>query len=196
MGLTPQVAPGATPLDPDEARGLIPTHVSTQGQLNEWELQNIVEGRAWASRLRKKDLLSIDFMLELHRRMFGRTWRWAGTIRRTEKNIGVDPTQIAIHLTELCRDVDAQLQYRAYPVREVAARFHHRLVKIHPFPNGNGRFSRLIADLLLIERGEVPFAWGDGDLAVPDEIRQRYIGALRAADANDYGPLFEFVRIR
>lgn len=191
----PEVAPGATPLDPDEARGLIPTHVSTQGQLNEWELQNIVEGRAWASRLRKKDLLNVDFMLELHRRMFGKTWRWAGTMRRTEKNIGVDPTQIAIHLTELCRDVDAQLQNRAYPVREIAARFHHRLVKIHPFPNGNGRFARLMADLLLIERGETPFVWGGADLAAANDIRQRYIGSLRAADANDYGPLLEFVCI-
>jgi Fic-DOC domain mobile mystery protein B len=162
--------------------------------LNEWELQNIVEGRAWAMRLRKRDLLRIDFMLTLHRRMFGKTWRWAGTLRSTEKNIGVEPTQITIRLTDLCRDVDAQLQHRAYPTREIAARFHHRLVEIHPFPIGNGRFARLMADLLLVERGEAPFEWGEDGLAEPSEIRWRYIEALRAADANDYGPLLDFVR--
>jgi Fic-DOC domain mobile mystery protein B len=191
----PDTAPGATPLDPDEARGLIPAHIATRGQLNEWELQNIVEGRVWASGLRGADLLSLDFIQKLHQRMFGKTWRWAGTIRSTEKNIGVEPAQIRVRLTELCRDVEAQVQNRAYPVREIAARFHHRLVMIHPFPNGNGRFARLLADLLLARHGEPPFAWGAGDPSAPDDIRQRYIAALRAADGSDYGPLFTFVRL-
>lgn len=195
MGLIPETPPGATPLDPDEARGLIPTHIATQGQLNEWELQNILEGRIWASGLRGADLLNLDFMQKLHRRMFGKTWHWAGTIRSTERNIGVEPAQIRVRVTELCRDVGAQVQNRAYTLREIAARFHHRLVAIHPFPNGNGRFARLIADLLLAAHGEPPFAWGEDDLTAPNEIRQRYIAALRAADANDYGPLFTFVRL-
>ncbi len=195
MGLIPATAPGATPLDPDEAQDLIPAHISTQAQLNEWELQNIVEGRIWALHLRKRDLLTLAFMQRLHHRMFGKTWRWAGKFRSSEKNIGIDPAQIVVHLTELCRDVEAQLEHRAYPVREIAARFHHRLARIHPFPNGNGRFARLMADLLLADRGDSPFTWGDGDLIAPNEIRRRYIAALRAADANDYGPLFEFVRL-
>jgi Fic-DOC domain mobile mystery protein B len=195
VGLTPHTPPGATPLDPDEARGLIPTHIATQGQLNEWELQNIVEGRTWAAAQRSADLLNLDFMQKLHRRMFGRTWRWAGTIRNTEKNIGVEPAQIRVRMTELCRDVAVQVQTHAYPVREIAARFHHRLVRIHPFPNGNGRFARLMTDLLLAGQGEPPFTWGEGQPAAPEDLRQQYIAALRAADANDYGPLFAFVRV-
>ena len=195
MGLIPVTAPGATPLDPDEARGLIPTHIATQAQLNEWELQNTVEARVWASGQGSADVLTLDFMQKLHQRMFGKTWRWAGKIRSTEKNIGVEPAQIRVRVTELCRDVEAQVQNHAYPVREIAARFHHRLVMIHPFPNGNGRFARLMADLLLAGHGEPPFAWGAGDLSAPDDIRQRYIAALRAADGNDYGPLFTFVRL-
>jgi Fic-DOC domain mobile mystery protein B len=195
VGLIPATAPGATPLDPDEARGLIPTHITTQGQLNEWELQNIVEGRVWASRLRGAELLTVVFMQKLHYRMFGRTWRWAGQIRGTEKNIGVEPAQILVPATEVCRDVDAQLQHRVYPVREIAARFHHRLVLIHPFPNGNGRFARAMADLLLTQRGEPPFAWGEDRDAPPHEIRQTYIAALRAADAHDYRPLLAFLRL-
>jgi Fic-DOC domain mobile mystery protein B len=194
VGLRLKYPPGATPLDPDEAEGLIPKHVTTQGQLNEWELRNILDGERWAFRRKHKDLLSSEFVRRLHKRMFGETWRWAGTYRTTGKNIGVDSAQIAPMLRDLCADAVAQLEHRSYPLDELAARFHHRLVWIHPFPNGNGRFSRTMGDLLLVANGATRFTWGAGDLFSENETRQRYLDALRAADAKDFGPLLSFVR--
>lgn len=197
MGVVFEYAPGATPLDPDEAEGLIPKHVATQGQLNEWELANIVEGEQWAFNPRgrnRPELLSLDFMQLLHKRMLGRTWRWAGTFRKTEKNIGVAPDQIAVRLQDLCRDVQAQIEYKTWPPDEIAARFHHRLVSIHPFANGNGRHARLMTDLLLAKLGQDRFTWGAGNLVAEGEVRQLYLNALRAADGRDYAPLFAFVR--
>ena len=194
MGLSPVFPPGATPLDPDEAAGLTPAHITTQEQLNEWELANILEGERWAFSRKHKDLLSGRFFRALHKRMFGSTWRWAGTFRTTEKNIGIDPAQMAPELKKLCDDVAYQIQHASYPLDAVAARFHHRLTWIHPFPNGNGRFSRTIADLLLVQNGASRFTWGAGVLVVESDVRQRYIHALRAADGRDYAPLLEFVR--
>ena len=184
---------GATSLDPDESAGLIPSHVATQGQLNEWEQQNILEGERWAFSRRNLNPLSLQFSKDLHKHMFGRTWKWAGRFRTTEKNIGVDPQLIAMKLTDLFRDIDVQLADQSNPIDEIAARFHHRLVSIHPFPNGNGRFSRTMTDLLLKSNGKEAFSWGGGSLNA-GEARNRYISALRAADAHDLGPLFAFVR--
>ena len=184
---------GATPLDPDESAGLIPPHVTTQGQLNEWEQQNILEGERWAFSRRNLNPLSLQFSRDLHKHMFGRTWKWAGRFRTTEKNIGVDPRLIGMKLTELFRDVEAQLDHRSDSIDEIAARFHHRLVSIHPFPNGNGRLSRTMTDLFLNSKGEKEFSWGGGSLDA-GEIRSKYISALRAADDRDYRPLFAFVR--
>jgi Fic-DOC domain mobile mystery protein B len=193
VGLKLDYPEGATPLDPDESAGLIPSHVATQGQLNEWEQQNILEGERWAFSRRNLNPLSLEFSQDLHKHMFGRTWKWAGRFRTTEKNIGVDSQLIGIKLTELFRDVEAQLADQSNPIDEVAARFHHRLVSIHPFANGNGRFSRTMTDLLLKSKGKEAFSWAGGSLNA-GEIRNRYISALRAADAHDLGPLFAFVR--
>ncbi len=195
MELDSSGAPGSTPLDPDEMAGLIPGHISTKGQLNEWEQANIREGERWAFARKHKDLLSLAFMQLLHRKLFAGTWRWAGTFRKSGKNIGVAPEYISTRLSDLCKDAEAQLEHHSYPVREIAARFHHRLVQIHPFPNGNGRFSRFMTDLLLVHNGEQPFAWGGSDLNVSGEARDRYIAALRAADSNQYGPLLDFLVI-
>ena len=184
---------GATPLDPDESAGLIPSHVATQGQLNDWEQQNILEGERWAFSRRNLNPLSLQFSLELHKHMFGRTWKWAGQIRTTEKNIGVEPQFIAVKLTDLFGDVEAQLADQSNPVDEIAARFHHRLVSIHPYANGNGRFSRTMTDLFLKSNGKEAFSWG-GESLNAGEVRNRYISALRAADAHDLEPLFAFVR--
>ncbi|MBI4996869.1 MAG: mobile mystery protein B [Rhodocyclales bacterium] len=186
--------PGATPLDPDEAAGLIPAHIANHGQLNEWEMVNILEGERWAFGRRHPDLLSNDFVCRLHKRMFGNTWRWAGRFRTTEKNIGIDPLRIPVALRDLNADVAVQLQHGSYPLDEIAARYSHRLVAIHPFANGNGRLSRTIADLLLVQQGAQRFSWGATDLMAAGDVRERYIAALRAADGRDYGPLLAFVR--
>jgi Fic-DOC domain mobile mystery protein B len=186
---------GATPLDPDEAAGLIPSHITTHGQLNEWELVNIVEGERWAFSRKRKNLLSIEFVRRLHKHMFGDTWRWAGTFRSTEKNIGIDPARIQPALLDLFKDVATQLEHKSYSLDEIAARFSHRLVSIHPFANGNGRLSRTMADLLLVQQGAERFSWGVGkNLIAESDTRQAYLDALRAADARDYVPLLAFVR--
>ncbi|MBZ0144207.1 MAG: mobile mystery protein B [Rhodocyclaceae bacterium] len=186
--------PGATPLDPDEAAGLIPSHIANHGQLNEWEMVNIIEGERWAFGRRHRNLLGNEFVCALHKRMFGKTWRWAGKFRTTDKNIGVDPLRIQPALHDLCEDVKTQLEFKSYPLDEIAARFSHRLVAIHPFANGNGRLSRTMADLLLARHGAPRFSWGAGNLVADGEVRLRYLAALRAADAKDYGPLLAFVR--
>ena len=195
MAISLDYPPGATPLDPDEAAGLIPSHITTHGQLNEWELVNIVEGERWAFSRKGKNLLSIEFLRRLHQRMFGDTWRWAGTFRSTEKNIGIDPARIQPALLDLFKDVAAQLEHQSYSLDEIAARFSHRLVSIHPFANGNGRLSRTMADLLLVHYGAGRFSWGAGtNLVAESDTRQGYLAALRAADARDYAPLLAFVR--
>ncbi len=194
MAINLEYAPGATPLDPDEAEGLVPSHITNHAQLNEWELANILAGERWAFARKRPNLLDPDFVRRLHKEMFGNTWRWAGTYRTTEKNIGVDPTQIATRLHDLCEDVKTQVAKKSFPIDEIATRFSHRMVAIHPFPNGNGRFSRTIADLLLVQHGAEQFTWGAASLVVESEVRQRYLDALRAADRGDYGLLLGFVR--
>ena len=196
MGMNAGEPGGATPLDPDEARGLIPSHITTQAELNEWEHDNIVEGERWAFARRRKDLLTAKSLKRLHQKMFGTTWKWAGYWRTTEKNIGIAPERVPEAVRQLLSDVVAQLEAHSYPIREIAARMHHRLVQIHPFPNGNGRVARTYADLLLREHGEERFRWGESDLVESGDARERYIAALRTADGHDYGPLFQFLEVR
>ena len=187
-------APGATPLDPDEVDGLIPSHITTKEQLNEYEAENILEGDHWAQGRKRANILDEKFVRDLHKRMFGKTWKWAGQFRRTEKNIGVAPENIAVELRKLLEDTKVQLEHKGASIDEIAARFHHRLVSIHPFANGNGRHSRLITDLLLSANGSQPFIWGAGDLVHEGEARDRYLAALLAADRKDYKPLLAFVK--
>lgn len=194
MGLTLEYPPGATPLDRDEAQGLIPRHISTQGQLNEWEQQNILRAEEWVFSRRRGDVLTVDFIKRLHQRMFDKTWRWAGAFRRSDKNIGVDWSDIEVQLRLLCLDVRAQLETRSVSLDEAAARFHHRMTRIHPFANGNGRHARLVTDVLLVRNGADRFSWGSADLEKVGDARTRYIEALRAADARDYSSLLRFVR--
>lgn len=186
---------GATPLDTDEAEGLIPTHVTTREELNRLEQENIVEAMQWLTTSRTNSILDEAFIRKLHRQMFGRVWKWAGKFRTSDKNIGVPKEHIAVDLRNLCDDTKTQIEQASYPPDEIAWRFHHRLVSIHPFPNGNGRHARLITDLLL-ERilRQSPFTWG-GMSGVPQgEVRAAYLDALRSADTGDYGKLAEFVR--
>ncbi len=187
--------PGATPLEPEELKDLLPQHISTQEQLNAWEQQNILLAEEWALKSRNKDIVSIDFIRELHRKMFDQTWRWAGKFRLTAKNIGIDWYQIPIELKKLCDDVQYQMTHQTFQLDEIAVRFHHRLVWIHAFPNGNGRHARLIADVLLTKNGSPRFTWGKNqDLQKATPIRTQYIQALRLADGGNYSHLLTFVR--
>ena len=188
--------PGATPLDPDELDGLVPTHISRRSELDEWEARNILKAETWLHGRSRLDVLTLSFVKQLHKRMFDDTWKWAGTFRTTAKNIGVDPSQISVRTRDLCEDVKAQLASRQLPLDEIAAMFHHRLVSIHPFANGNGQHARLMTDVLLLKNGAERFTWGSGDLNDDNEIRKRYIEALRAVDNHDYKPLLSFVRAR
>lgn len=183
----------ATPLTAEEREGLIPSYITLRRELNEAEQANLVEAEEWAYS-RKRDVLSEQFLKGLHKRMFGRVWRWAGDFRQTERNIGVDPFRIAIGLRNLLDDCRYWIEYETYPPDEIAARFHHRLVYIHPFPNGNGRHARLATDLLLVKLGCPRFSWGRVNLVNAGETRQTYVAALRAADNHDIGPLLQFVR--
>lgn len=181
---------GATPLDPDDAEGLIPSHITTLGQLNEWEFANVVKGEEWAFGIRHRDILTMRFVETLHERLFGDTWRWAGEIRKKETApVGVAPENIRPELQKLLADVRAQAEYQSWSIQEIAARFHHRMVFIHPFPNGNGRFARTITDVLLWQHGADRFNWG-ADLVHEGDARRAYLAALRAADRKDYRPLF------
>jgi len=146
-----------TPLDPDELEGLKHPHVTMRGQLDQLEQANFQDGMTWLGRQRSPDILSDDFVRHLHRQMFGEVWAWAGTYRLTEKNIGIDPRQISMQLRNLLDDVRYWVEQKTYLPMEIALRFHHRLVYIHPFANGNGRFARIIADALLRRvLGEAP----------------------------------------
>ncbi len=193
MAVNLDYPPGATPLDADELACLIPKHITTQSELNEWEQLNILQGEAWAQKQRK-DILDEVFVRQLHEKMFGETWSWAGTFRKSNKNIGIDWQHIGVRLRDLLNDVRYQIEHATYPPDEIATRFHHRLVVIHPFPNGNGRHARMMADLLVQKLGQLRFTWGSKILTEATETRDRYITALRAADHGDYPPLLAFVR--
>ncbi len=195
VAVTVALQPGQTPLDPDEAAGLLPTHIRTQSELDEWEAENIYSAHRWLDRQKKLDVLTDQFCRELHKRMFSNTWEWAGRFRQTGKNIGCDWTQIAEQLRQLLGNVSYWIENDVYPLEETAARFHHKLVWLHPFANGNGRHARLMADLLLRQCGSRAFSWGSAaSLAVAGAVRKKYIEALRAADRGDYQALFAFVR--
>jgi Fic-DOC domain mobile mystery protein B len=126
--------------------------------------------------------------------MFGRVWKWAGAFRTTDKNIGVPYYRIATGLRRLLEDCRYHVEHDTYPPDELAARFHHRLVSIHPYPNGNGRHARLAADLLLESLDHEAFTWGSASSTDSQATRRRYVEALKAADDHDYRQLFAFVR--
>lgn len=187
----------ATLLEPEEREALLQSWITHRRDLNEAEEANILKGAVWARRRRSRrpaDLLTVDFALRLHKRMFGEVWRWAGTYRLTARNIGIDAHRIPSEVAMLLDDVRYWVAHQTYPPDEIAVRLHHRLAAIHPFPNGNGRYARLSADLLIERLGGSPFAWGGGSLSDIGVLRSRYIDALRAADRHDIAPLLAFVR--
>ncbi|MBL8552432.1 MAG: mobile mystery protein B [Hyphomonadaceae bacterium] len=183
----------ATPLTPDERAELIPTYIMSRAQLNEAEQIGIADADIWAFG-RNRDVLDQDFLLGLHKRMFGRVWRWAGATRASERNIGVAAYKIGIELRTLLDDVRFWVANGTFPPDEIAVRFHHRLVFIHPFPNGNGRHARLAADLLAVSLERPRFSWGSASIVEAAGTRRAYVAALKAADAHDIGPLLQFAR--
>jgi len=186
---------GAAPLNAHEVEGLLPTHITTRAEIDRWEQDNINEALAWIEGYKPKALLTESFMKLFHKKMFCNVWKWAGEFRQSEKNIGVPWYNISVELKTLCDDVKYWIENKTFPEDEIAARFHHRLVKIHLFPNGNGRHARLVADLLLENvLDKPPFTWGSVNLVRSGDDRKRYIESLVAADRNEYKQLLEFVR--
>jgi len=183
----------ATLLTSEEREGLVPSYITHRRELNEAEQQGITTAQAWAF-MRKRDVLDESFLRRLHLRMFGDVWRWAGQYRTTARNIGVDAWRIGPDVRQLLADVGYWIEHDTYSTDEIAARFHHRLVSIHCFPNGNGRHARLAADLLLIRLGRPSFTWGRQNLVAASDTRRRYVEALRAADNHDLELLLAFVR--
>ncbi|MGI4787208.1 MAG: mobile mystery protein B [Janthinobacterium lividum] len=184
----------ATPLTNDERAGLIPAWITYRHELNEVEQANIADGRLWAFRQQRREPLEERFLRDLHKRMLGDVWNWAGHYRKTERNIGVPAWRIAPELRSLLDDSRLWIAQTVFEPDEIAVRFHHRLVSIHPFPNGNGRHSRLMADLLVARLGGVSFTWGGASLNSPSQVRSQYIEALRQADRHDMTTLIKFAR--
>lgn len=197
MGLKIEYVDGQTPLDEDEIEGLkIPT-ITTRGELDEFEQLNIDEAQEWILRNKftSEKILSEEFIKNLHKMMFGNVWSWAGEFRSTNKNIGSDKFSIGVDLRNLIDDCKFWIENNSFELDEIAIRLSHRIVKIHCFSNGNGRHSRLLADILneKVYEGE-PFTWGGTNLTEVGEIRSKYIEALREADENNYDALFDFVK--
>ncbi len=186
---------GATPINADEIEGLLLTHITTRAELDRWEQDNINEALTWIEERKPKDVLNESFMKLLHSKMFCNVWKWAGTFRQSEKSIGVSWYRISIELRKLCDDIKYWIENKTFSEDEIAARFHHRLVSIYLFPNGNGRHARLIADVLLENiLSRPPFTWGNANLVKSSDDRKRYIESLIAADGGEYKHLLEFVR--
>lgn len=170
------------------------SYITLRRELNEAEQITITEGEQWAMR-QSRDVLEEDFLRELHRRMFGQVWKWAGEYsKESNRRIGSDSHLIPLDLHQLLDDARYWTENETYSPDEIVLRFHHRLTQIHPFPNGNGRFSRLAADLLATRMTIPRFTWGRTSLVEVGKTRRLYIAALRAADRHDIEPLLEFAR--
>lgn len=197
MGLRIEYIKGQTPLSEEELEGLKIPSISTRGELDEFEQLNIEKAIEWTMRLKIKpeQLFSEKFILDLHKKMYSDVWKWAGNFRRSEKNIGIKSYKIGMELKQLLDDVLYWFQNNTYSKEEIAIRFKHRLVSIHCFPNGNGRHSRLMADLISIKLfNEDYFTWGNSNLIEANEMREKYIKSLKEADNHNYEPLITFAK--
>lgn len=197
MGLKLEYIDGQTPLDEDEKDGLLIPTIATRGELDEFEQQNIEQAILWTLRrsFKTEDIFTEKFLRAVHQRMYGNVWGWAGEFRKTNKNIGVDRWQIGTELKYLLDDTLYWIQNNTYPPEEIAVRFKHRLVSIHCFPNGNGRHSRLMADIVIEKVFKMPvFTWGAANLVRQSDTRTAYLNAIRAADAGNIEPLIVFTK--
>lgn len=197
MGLDLIYNDGQTPLDEDEKEGLLIQSIAIRGELDEFEQQNIEDAIQWSltRRFKSEQILSESFIKELHKRMYRNVWRWAGEYRKSNKNIGVDKLEIPVVLRSLIDDASYWLEHNVYEPAEFAIRFKHRLVSIHCFPNGNGRHSRMIADIIVEKIFQQPvFSWGSRTIPDEKESREKYLLALRKADKGDFDLLLKFAR--
>jgi Fic-DOC domain mobile mystery protein B len=197
MGLKLDYIDGQTPIDEDEKEGLLIETITTKGELDEFEQQNIEEAMQWVfgRKFKAKDVFTEKFICNLHKRMYGDVWAWAGEFRKTDKNIGIDKYHIPVVLKVLCGDALFWIENGTYPPEEIALRFKHRIVSIHCFPNGNGRHSRLMGDIIIEKLfGQEPFSWGASNLSKAGDTRTNYLKAVKAADQGEYAPLLNFAR--
>lgn len=197
MGLDLEFEDGQTPLDEDEKEGLLIKTVSTRGELNEFEQQNIESAVEWTLRRKFKTetILTEKFVKDLHKRMYDGVWSWAGSFRKTNKNIGTDKLQIGIELKNLLDDVIYWIDQKTFDPDEIAIRFKHRLVSIHCFTNGNGRHSRLMTDIVIEHIFKLPlFTWGADKYRKTEDLRKTYLKAVRKAHAGEYKDLILFAR--
>lgn len=197
MGLNIGYIEGQTPLDEDEKEGLLIDTISTREELDEFEQANIQQAVEWTlkNKFGLDKIFSEEFILDLHKRMFGEVWKWAGKFRWSNKNIGVDKHQNSVELRQLNDDAKYWIENKTYEPEEIAIRFSHRLVKIHLFPNGNGRHSRLIADFIISSIFNLPvFTWGYSNLSKAGDIRKEYLSAIYKADKGSIQKLIEFSR--
>jgi Fic-DOC domain mobile mystery protein B len=190
---------GQTPLDEDEKDGLLIPSVTTRGELDELEQRNIEDAILWTVQRRRRftatEILTERFVRELHQKMLGDVWKWAGSFRQSNKNIGVDKYQVSVELRMLLDDCNFWIVQNAFPPDEIAIRFKHRIVSIHCFANGNGRHSRLMGDMIAEKiLGREVFTWGAAGLVQQGEFRSNYLQALNAADNGNYHPLLKFAR--
>lgn len=199
MGLNLDHIPGQTLIEEEEREGLKIASISTNGELDEFEQQNIEQAILWTigRKITSEKLLSEVFVKEFHARMFGEVWSWAGKFRNTEKNIGIESWKIPTELRVLLDDVKFWIENNSFPEDEIAIKFKHRIVSIHCFPNGNGRHSRLMADLIVekVFRRTV-FSWGqrNANLSNVSDLRTEYLSALKKADLSNFDKLIKFAR--
>ncbi len=197
MGLELDYIDGQTPIEDEEKEGLRISTITTRGELDEFEQQNIEQAIKWTltRNFRYNDIFTEAYIREIHKRMYGDIWDWAGEFRKTNKNIGVDKWQIPMELKILLDDAIYWTEHNTFPPDEIAIRFKHRVVSIHCFPNGNGRHSRLMADIIIEKIFKQPvFTWGAGSLSKPGDTRADYLKAVKAADKVDYSLLLAFAR--
>lgn len=197
MGLDLEYQGVQTPLNEDEKEGLKIATIATRGELDEFEQQNIEQAILWTlkRRFKPETIFTEDFIRNVHKRMYSDTWAWAGDFRKTNKNIGVDKWQIPAELHHLLADAKYWMEHKTFSPDEIAIRFKHRIVSIHCFPNGNGRHSRLMADIMIEKIFGLPvFTWGAANLVKVGHQRKEYLKALKIADNGDMEPLIRFAR--
>lgn len=188
MTLDPDI-PGQTPLD--DLSGLRVKGVRTTAQLNAAEAENIRKATVkylMVRPSRRSARFEVAWLCKLHREMFGDVWDWAGKFRKRETNIGAPPAVTEQRLHNLLEDLKAW-EMSGMPLLEQAVRLHHVAVLIHPFPNGNGRWSRMVGNIWLRLHGAEPVIWPEATIGAASAVRGEYLQAVRAADKGDYTAL-------